>query len=309
MLNLKNRQSGFTLVEMIVVIVITGIIGGIVAVFLKFPVQGYVDSSRRAELTDIADTAMRRMARDVRTAVPNSIRISGCNGTPCVEFLPTKNGGRYRADPTGGGVGCGSVANSALDFSAPDTCFEIVGSPINFKQNDLIVVGSTQSDGNPPYQDPTQAVCGNAATTICISRYISALGAGTKQVVNVSSAYPLPAFASLSDANPPSQRFDVVDGTEKAVTYACIAPGGGACTTVNGNGTCQLVRYSAYGINPLQSLPNTANPPILANMVENCFIDYIVTNQRFGLLSIQLKLTSGDESVNLYNEIHVNNAP
>ncbi|NCN89388.1 MAG: prepilin-type N-terminal cleavage/methylation domain-containing protein, partial [Gallionella sp.] len=55
-------QRGFTLIEMIVVIVITGIIAGIVAIFIKAPVQGYVDSARRAELTDIADTAVRRLA-------------------------------------------------------------------------------------------------------------------------------------------------------------------------------------------------------------------------------------------------------
>jgi hypothetical protein len=59
---------------MIVVIVITGIIGGIVAVFLRMPVQGYVDSARRADMTDIADTALRRISRDLHSALPNSVR-------------------------------------------------------------------------------------------------------------------------------------------------------------------------------------------------------------------------------------------
>jgi len=223
-----KKQVGFTFVEMIVVIVITGIVGGMVAMFIRAPVQGYVDSARRAELTDIADTAMRRMARDVRTAVPNSMRTLGCGGIPCVEFLPTKDGGRYRADQTGGGVGCVTVANSTLNFSAPDTCFEIVGLPISFSASDQIVVGSTQSDGNPPYQNPTAAVCGTAAST-CIRRPIAAAwGGGVSQVVKVDSNYALPAFANLSDANPPSQRFDVVDGTQQAVTYACVASGGGS---------------------------------------------------------------------------------
>ena len=91
------QQSGFTLIEMIVVIVITGIIGGMVAIFIRAPVQGYVHSANRAEMGDIADTALRRLARDIRTAVPNSVRVANCGGTPtCVEFLPTKAGGRYR---------------------------------------------------------------------------------------------------------------------------------------------------------------------------------------------------------------------
>ncbi len=280
----KNKmQSGFTLVEMIIVIVITGIIGGIVAMFLRAPVQGYVDSARRAELTDIADTAMRRLARDVRTAVPNSVRIANCGVTPCVEYLPTKDGGRYRANPPG----------DILNFGVADGVFDIVGSKIVFAANDSIVVGSTQSDGNPPYD-----------STVAGVRRDYAGAAGPQSSVAITNGVGLPTWAALT-----SQRFDVIDGNQQAVTYACVAPGGVACDTIDGNGTCQLVRYSAYGFNVAQVLPNTANPPILADKISACTIQYNAANQRFGLLTVRLKLTSGGESVSLYNEIHVNNAP
>jgi len=46
-----QRERGVTLIEMIVVIVITGIIGAAVAVFIRRPVESYVDAARRAELT------------------------------------------------------------------------------------------------------------------------------------------------------------------------------------------------------------------------------------------------------------------
>lgn len=290
----SSHQRGFTLVEMIIVIVITGIIGGIVAMFIRAPVQGYVDSARRAELTDIADTALRRMARDVRTAVPNSVRRDPAGRY--VEFLPTLDGGRYRANPTGGTLLC-SPNGDELSFAAVDTCFEIIGSAIKFSSNDQIVVGSTQSDGAPPYQLPT--------STTGIRRAIAPAGVGTFQYVKMTSTTALPVWAEL-----PSQRFDVVDGTQQAVTYACEGTLG--TLDANQNGQASLVRHWGYGFNPTQVAPPTAmggTSAILADKVSDCLIEYDVPNQRFGLLSVRLTLTSGGESVSLYNEIHVNNAP
>ena len=272
----KNR--GFTLVEMIIVIVITGIIAGVVAIFIQAPVQGYVDSARRAELTDIADTAVRRMARDVRTAVPNSVLLSGACPACAIEYLPTKDGGRYRAD-TGG-------TNNVLDFGVADGSFEIIGTAINFAAGakpDYIVVGSTQSDAVPPYLQTAAGV---------LRQYTGAAGPQTT-VTFTNTA--LPSWAEL-----PSQRFDVVDGAQQAVTYQCESVG-----TVNGTGSGQLVRYWDYGFGHSVG----ATKAVLADKVSGCNMTYSVANQRFGLLTVSLTLTSENESVRLYNEIHVNNAP
>ena len=120
---LQRRMAGFTLIEAIMVIVITGIVASIVAVFIRSPVQGYIDSVRRAELTDQADVALRRMSRDVRLALPNSLRVttSAANVT-YIEFIMTSDGGRYR-DPSDG-----STAGDFLSFSsAADLTFDVHG--------------------------------------------------------------------------------------------------------------------------------------------------------------------------------------
>jgi MSHA biogenesis protein MshO len=217
-----------------------------------------------------------RLASDISTAVPNSIRLSGTSG---IEFLPTTNGGRYRA--TADSTGAGDV----LDFTTADGSFDIIGSAINFAANDYIVLGSTQSDGAPPYD--TTAVSG------VLRAYAGPAGAHTNVAI---TATQFPAFAQLS-----SQRFDVVDGAQQAVTYACESLG----TDVSGNGTGSLVRYWNYGFTHTLG----ATHALLADHVSACSLSYDPSNQRFGLLGIHLTLTSGGESVSLYHEIHVLNTP
>ncbi len=282
--DVQNRHAGFTLVEMIAVIVITGIIGGMVAIFLRVPVQGYIDSARRAELTDIADTALRRMARDVRTAVPNSVRFSNCTA-PCVEFLPTKDGGRYRGG-TGGNNNILLFSTSNSVCPAVTSKFDIIGNAMAVTANtDFIVVGNTQSSGAPAYDQ----------TCAGVLRKVTAMSNVNTTITLASPA--LPAWAELS-----SRRFDVVDGTQQAVTYACE---GGAGTDANGDGRGQLKRYWNYGFNVAPGVHSA----ILADKLSACTIDYDVSNKRFGLLAVRLTLTSSNESVSLYEEIHVDNEP
>jgi MSHA biogenesis protein MshO len=284
-----KQQTGFTLVEMIMVMVITGIIGGMVAIFIRAPVQGYVDSARRAELTDIADTAERRMARDIRTAVPNSVRTSGCAvATPCVEFIPTKDGGRYRASGTGNVLSFGSSGSHSFDVIGDGT-----GNPVSVAANDFIVVGSTQSDGSLPYNKASAGVL----------RAFSSQTPGIIQTITFSGN-TFPDTAALT-----SQRFDVVDGAQQAVTYACETD-----TSANtADGSKKLVRYWNYwtgaGTPYASYTSGNGKSAILATKVSACSIVYLVANQRLGLLTILLTLNSNGETVTLYNEIHVNNSP
>ncbi|HQS56898.1 MAG: hypothetical protein B7Y56_01990 [Gallionellales bacterium 35-53-114] len=285
-----SQQCGFTLIEMIVVIVITGIIGGMVAMFIRAPVQGYVDSSNRAEMGDIADTALRRLARDIRTSVPNSVRMPATNcvaavATPCyVEFIPTKQGGRYRAD-TGG-------HNNILNFGTGGTLiFDIVGAgmpaPAIVAGTDFIVIGSTQSNAAPPYDQ----------TGTGILRQVSAM---TNANETITFAAPvLPVWAEV-----PGQRFDVVDGTQRAVMYGCLNVG-----TSGGEGTGTLTRYWAYNFNTTQIVPPGGSTAVLADRVSACEINYDLTSQRHGLVAIRLGITRGGESISLYHTIHVNNVP
>lgn len=287
----KQAQAGFTLVEMIVVIVITGIIGGMVAIFLRAPVQQYVATARRAEITDIADTATRRIGRDLRLALPNSVRVTSAG--LFLEFLPTRGGGRYRVDAaaTGTAAGCGSLNADVLNFSDTDPCFEVFGPPMAVNTftagTDRIAVYNLGIAGADAYAgNNTAGYASNTASSITIN----------------------PAFRFPFES--PSARFQVIT---TPVSYVCIPIVGGVGGT--------LTRYWGYPMQPLQTAVDTtaelialttpATRAVLANNVSTCNFSYDanVVAQRSGLLTLNLGITLDGETVNLYSATHVSNVP
>lgn len=191
------RQRGVTLIELVVVIVVTGILAAGVALFLRRPVEGYVDASRRATLTDGADTAMRRISRDLRTALPNSVRVDGSG--KFVEFIATTSGGRYRADLTSGGTG------DILDFTTADISFDVLG-PAPATGTDIVVYNLYNSGST------SNAYSGDNRQTL------SSVGA--------TVTFPSKLFPESS----PARRFHIVSGP---VIYGCT---GGQLVRYSGHG-------------------------------------------------------------------------
>lgn len=294
--NLSRKPSGFTLVEMIMVIVITGVIAGMVAVFIKSPVEGYFSTVRRAELTDQADVALRRVLRDVRLALPNSLRIMETNGattnvgacgtagfTCHIEFIMTQSGGRYR-DPTDGSTGGDFLSYT----NAADVSFDVLGPTPTMAQNDYLVVYNLGTQPADAYNYNTAA--GACRVGGCNMARIATAGANVTLDANPFAAQipPLPS---------PSARFQVVPATQQAVTYACN-------TSVAGN----LNRFAAYGFNTSQSVPG-GTPAVLADGA-TCQASYTANaTGRNGLLFVSLTLAAGDEHVTLFNQVHVDNTP
>lgn len=269
---------GVTLIEMIVVILITGIIGSMVVVFMRRPMDGYLDTARRAELSDIADTALRRISRDLRRALPNSVRVTAVGNATYLEYLQTSGGGRYRADVTSTGAG------DPLDFTAPDTSFDVLGPmPSNAAINDLVVIYNLGPGSGTT--DAYQGAGGNSSA-------ISNIDIPGSKITITSKLFP---FAS------PGNRFQTVSGP---VTYFCDPD--------NGN----LRRISGYAVTSSQPTNSAAAPlstatsnVLLATSVTSCTFTYTSVTQRAGSVAMSLQVAQSGESVRLFQQINISNVP
>ena len=281
----SHRQHGFTLVEIIVTIVVMGIVASMMAVFIQAPVLGYRDSVARAEMSDLADTVMRRITRDIRIALPNSVRVSADGRT--IEMLATRTGGRYLAAED-----AAPPTMPILDFSdSTKTTFTLVGDVPTGKQailaGDRIVVFNL----GPGFSPADAYAGGNSAQVVSVD-------AGTKVVTMASNP-----FGSQDPPMPsPGSRFQVVSGP---VRYVCApAP--------NGAGT--LRRYSDYAItSALGGAPSDGVNALAANWVASCSFTYTaLVGSRTALVVVTLELQkpgSTDGPVTLTHQVHVDNTP
>jgi MSHA biogenesis protein MshO len=289
MVTLRARSSarGFTLIEAIMVIVITGIIASIVSVFIKTSVDSYMSTSRRAELTEAADVALRKLAREVRLAVPNSLRLTpaacpapnAANTCNYLEFVPTKDGGRYRNE------GDGSTAGNFLcTGGTTNATFDVLGVMPSITTGDLVVV---YNDASLPNSGSPSNIYGGGSRA-----------ASTNNTSPLSIGVLANNTLICSYAN---NRFQVVDKNIRAVTYACP-------TAVPNT----MTRYWNYGFNAVQATP-PGGTAASAQVVQNatCTMNYTPNVlQRNGLLSITLTVgPTGGEQIVAFREIHVDNAP
>lgn len=285
-----NRHiRGFTLVELVITIVLSTIVVSFMAIFISGPVASYTDQSRRAELVDLAENSLRRIARDIRRALPNSVRLNLSGSTVALELLSTVDGARYRDRPPPGNP------SKRLQFASPDDAFNSIGNFHNiskpFSSNaHFLSIYNVGVPGANAY-DLTDVIT-PPGTQIDID---------TDAIPGEDSVRISPPF-KFSYASP-GQRLFLVDGP---VTYLCD----------NAAGT--LTRYSGYAITADQADGNSdsellaagATSTLIANRVSTCNMAYAPgTAQRAGLVSVALAVTESGETVSLLHQVHVDNVP
>jgi MSHA biogenesis protein MshO len=317
---MSARPRGITLLELIVVIVLMGVIGSTIGMFIVPMMQSYQAVAQRAELVDSAESALRRIGRDIRLAVPNSIRVrkdlAGATGF-ALELVPTVDGGRYCVS---GDANCAlRPGDPNLDVSGSDTGFDILGC---FRDSAfttaaaggttayrLVINNSTATEiyGATGAANQVMSPAGSALTLSVSPEGGSACGtvSADPTVTNVHHLAIGGGYDFLSDS--PRRRVFVVRTNTVAnaaagVTYVCDTTAG------------TLTRYAGYGIQGAQpNQPGTAPlsasiGSLVAQNVSACDATDTGNIQGVALVTLDLSVSRSGETVRLVHQVQLDNS-
>lgn len=176
------RNSGFTLVELVMVIVVLGILSAGSVIFISQSAQGLVDTSARQQIASTASIAVEKILREVRRALPNSVRTFADGSNQCLEFVPINFSSDYLSIPTA----AAAATFQAVEFPNPSGT-----------ENGFVAVYPNSLDsvyGN--------SVGSNVRAISTTSASASAAAAGL-QTISLAAAYRFPTDS-------PSRRFFLV---------------------------------------------------------------------------------------------------
>jgi len=124
-----RTSKGFTLIELIMVMVILGIILAVGSRFVLHAVDSYRSGEVENKVLGEGRLAMEQMTRYLRASVPNSLRVSASGN--CIEFMPAVGGGNYIGslpDSANGAPLVSSISTSPIVLDLGSARHVVVGA-------------------------------------------------------------------------------------------------------------------------------------------------------------------------------------
>lgn len=286
-----RKQAGFTLIELVMVIVLLGIVSTGVTAFLKIGTQTFINVSSRDELLSSARFSVERLNREIRDAVPSSIRIAenGAGTIECIEFTPIVASTTYTDIPV--------APESASNTVTVIRFFDDDGSEYACDTNCIDTVLVYPTSAEDVYDDQSDST-GKAFPLDSPLASVDASGVHTSG----TDEWLLTLEQSvLFDEDSSTQRLYLI---QTPVSYCASAS--------------ELTRYANYAFTDTQAVPPAAtadNTALMAEYLNNitsgqaAFSFTEASLQRNALVEIELQFLKNDESIVFNNQIQIINVP
>jgi len=273
----KTKGKGFTLLELIIVIIILGIMSVGIAGFITLSTQTYLNVSERDELLANARFVIERLNREIRNAVPNSIRVKNSSSMQCIEFVPIEASTTYIDIPVAPEAARNTI--TVIPFNnkndTPYKCDEC--------SDQVIVYPLSASEVYDSFNDSTGKVfnLGNFSS--------SALNEWTLPIASENGV--------VFDDDSPTERLYIAN---QQVTYCVLFE--------------SIYRFK-NGIGGSQSLPPRSRPYLMAEYVAPININDLpftimpATLARNAMVQVNLHFIRNDEDYVFNNDIHIHNVP
>lgn len=263
------KIKGFSLIELVIVMLLIGILAVSLTNVTQLTISGYIDAKDRNQLSQSAKFVTEKIAREVREALPQSIRVNVVANTHCLEFM--------------------NIANASTSLNIPATgnvsSFNAVGFDINFTTNMFVAI--MPIDANSIY-----SVAGTLGSVTAIAN------AGNQAIITLAGPTN---FARRS----PQNRFYLLN---TPISY-CLNTANGELTRYDsypitlpqqtppfaGNSEVVAENYSANGAVFNYQL-GTLNRSSLLQM-------------NFQLQNRDRNLAAMEETFQVFHEVHVRNVP
>jgi MSHA biogenesis protein MshO len=277
-LSCQKTSMAFTLVELVMVIVVLAILATGSVKFISQSAQGMVDSAERQVLASTASIAMEKVLRQVRRALPNSVRTFDDGGNSCIEFVPILHSSEYVSVP---------IASAATNFDAI-AFFNAVGGESGYVA--VYPISESSVYGTSPATDRS------ISTTVA-----SASPAGI----------PSANLQTITFESPSSYRFPT--GSPRKRFYLVSDPIS-FCEDTNG----RLWRYQNYGFHPdsSSSIPTSgADSILIADSLQVNSLSFNILQaqlQRNAVIRMSLVIVRSNsslESLELSQEVQLRNVP
>jgi MSHA biogenesis protein MshO len=279
-----TTRQGFTLIELVMVIVVLGVVSVGIGGFIRSGVQIFVDVSERDQLLSQGRFVVERLNRELRNAVPGSVRIKRMPSMiHCLEFVPIETSVFYNDIP---------VAPEPLAAADVLALF-----PYVLRGDEFALVYPTSS------ADVYDLTEGKRQSFTCTDD-----GAGDcSDGLDPDHVVQLTVGSRFAEDSPAARIYIVKQG----VSY-CIrpnAPGSLVYNIYRHGDTINSVQtaYASGGVLMAEGIVNTLS--ILDTALDNPFRVADATLSRNAVVYTMLKFSREDEQIVLVNEVHIPNVP